>query len=91
MSTFDLIVRVLVVFIFNNRGPSDVIPVALAAITLWSAIASIYVAVFAPEPYPKFFGVPARQAHWQAQPFPRTWIALAVMFVFVWVLVGGRL
>jgi len=78
MST-EVLVRALAVFIFHNRGPADVQPVALLLFSLWAVLALAYLAL-APEPYPIFFGVPAHRARWIARdPFPRKWVALGMV------------
>lgn len=74
MSPLELAWQVLIVFIFHSQ-PHEVASVASLAISLWVVVAAAYIALMERDPYPKFFGVPAKQAHWDYKPFPRKLIA----------------
>ena len=54
--------KALAVFIFHNRGPDEVIPVAMFLIALWGVAALAYIAVLEEPRPPKFFGV--RRGRW---------------------------
>jgi len=89
MNTLSLMWRVLAVFIFHNNGLSDVAPVAMLGLMVWSVLACAYVVLLEPEPYPKFFGVPARRAAWTVRPFPWKWIGLMAPVILFWMLFGN--
>jgi hypothetical protein len=84
----QLALQIFLRFIFATPA-ADVIKIASAAIAVWTAVAGAYV-YLKPDPYPLFFGVPARRAHWYTpQPFLWKWAAIpclagAVLLFAVW-------
>jgi hypothetical protein len=54
--------KALAVFIFNNRGPDEVLPLAALLLALWGVAALFYIAVIEQPKLPRFFGV--RRGRW---------------------------